>query len=262
VTSTTHLQALAAQSAELLPRHPWKFWFWGDSIGFEGLLDAAEFTKETMHSDGPLFAKLYQVTGQDLYRRLALINILSQIELLYDPVDGLFHHFWMERSKSRNGIAWGRGNGWGLLGMVDTLEYLPAGDAGTQRMLLLLRKLLARVADLQDKGGGWRTVLNDSGSYIETSISAFMICAMSRAIRRAWVTRDAYLPVVENAMAFLLKNIRSDGVLEGVSYETFPSTNLEHYRSMPRGGMVPWGQGAFLASLWSYAQLRTAPPNI
>ena len=63
-------------------------------------------------------------------------------------------------------------------------------------------------------------------------------------------------PVVESAMRFLLENVRPDGLLDGVSYETFPSTSVEHYRRMPRGGMVPWGQGPLLAALWWYARLQ------
>ena len=34
------------RAAELLLRHPWKVWFWGDSIGLEGLLDASEWLGE------------------------------------------------------------------------------------------------------------------------------------------------------------------------------------------------------------------------
>jgi unsaturated rhamnogalacturonyl hydrolase len=366
VTSITQLQTLAVKTAELLLPYPWKFWFWGDSIGFDGLLDASELTQQgkyltfaygalkawiarercrsefdytapgvallrvyektgdpallsaarrhgdymaafrqtesgayvryedaaielppelpanhpdlqatkalanqvtnggpcifvdSMHFDGPFFAKLYQITGEEHYRRLSLANILSQIELLYDPKDGLFHHFWIEQTKSRNGIAWGRGNGWGLLGLVDTLAHLPAEDAGAIEVREVLKKVLARMAELQAAGGGWHTVLNDRSSYIETSIAAFMVSAMSRALLHSWIEPKVFGPVVEAALAFLLKQVRPDGLLEGVSYETFPSTRVEHYRRMPRGGVVPWGQGALLAALWGYAQLRSA----
>jgi unsaturated rhamnogalacturonyl hydrolase len=360
------LRGLAARAADLLLTYPWKVWFWGDSIGLEGLLDASELTGDpkylgfvyglfkawiarerwrsefdytapgvallrvfektrdeallgaakrhatymagfrktasgaavryenaafelppelpadhpdfeswrefaervrdggpcifvdSMHFDAPFFAALYRVTGDDAYRQLALDNALSQIELLYDPTDGLFHHFWIEQARTRNGIAWGRGNGWGLLGLVDTLVHLPAHDTGAGEIREVLRKVLRRMVELQDHRGGWHTVLNDETSYIETSIAAFMISAMSRAILHGWIEPPVYSPVVESAMRLLLKNVRPDGLLDGVSYETFPSTSVEHYRRMPRGGMVPWGQGPLLAALWWYAQWRNA----
>jgi len=367
--SNPKVRHLAAKAADLLLLYPWKVWFWGDSIGLEGLLEAAEITGDakyegfvyglfkawiareqcrsefdytapgvallrvfektgdrallgaarrhatymasfrktesgaavryenaalelppelpadhpdfeswrefaervkdggpcifvdSMHFDAPFFAALYRVTGDDGYRKLALDNALSQIELLYDPADGLFHHFWIEQTRTRNGIAWGRGNGWGLLGLVETLEALPAQDTGAARIRTVLKKVLRRMAELQDRRGGWHTVLNDASSYIETSIAAFMVTAMSRAILQGWAEPPIYSAVVESAMRFLLKHIRPNGLLDGVSYETFPSTQVEHYRRMPRGGVVPWGQGPLLAALWWHGKLRSAAPS-
>jgi len=356
---------IAAKAAGTLLRYPWKVWFWGDSIGLEGLLNATELTGDaqyrgfvyglfkawiareqfrsefdytaagvallqvfeqtgdealraaaerhaaymtgfrktesgaavryenaafelppelpsdhpdfetwrelaervknggpcifvdSMHFDAPFYAALHRVTGKNEYRQLALDTALSQIHLLYDPEDGLFHHFWIEHTRRRNGIAWGRGNGWGLLGLLDTIENLPPADPGSIEIRKVLCGVLERMAELQDPGGGWHTVLNDPSSYIESSIAAFMISAMSRALRQAWISPELYLPVVEAAMAYMLEHIQPDGVLDGVSYETFPSTRVEHYRHMPRGGVVPWGQGTLLCALWAYTQLQS-----
>jgi unsaturated rhamnogalacturonyl hydrolase len=354
---------LARLAADRLLSYPWKLWFWGDSIGLEGLLDATELTGDpryagfvygllkgwlaresrrsefdytaagvallrvyeqtgdpallqaaerhadymarfrrtdggafvryeraalelppvlppdhpdreyarkqaarvtdggpcvfvdSVHFDGPFFAKLHQVTGEDRYRRLALENILPQVELLFDDQQCLFHHFWIERTRSKNGVLWGRGNGWGLLGLVHTLEHLPERDRGAQQLLAVLRKLAGRLASLQDETGGWRTVLDDAESYVETSIAAFVVDGFAHSIRRGWLSAEAYRPIVESAMGFVLGSTRADGVLDGVSYETFPSTRLEHYRRIPRDAVVPWGQGPLLTALRSFSLL-------
>lgn len=360
----SELESIARNAADLLLTHRWKLWFWGDSIGLEGLLDATELTGDrgylafvhglfkgwlareryrsefdytapgvallrtyqvsgdsmlldaamrhadylaafrktnegayvryenaafelppelpanhpelhlvrradkllqnggpcvfvdSVHFDGPFFAKLYQVTGEEKYWRLALENILPQVDLLYDPADHLFHHFWIESTGTRNGIAWGRGNGWGLLGVVETLEHLPPDGLVGSCLIDVLRAVAERMAGLQDSGGGWHTVLNDRDSYVETSIAAFAVAVFARAVQRSWLEAEIYCPVIESAMDFLLCHVRADGLLEGVSYETFPSTRIEHYRSMPRGGMVPWGQGPLLAAIQSYVRLN------
>lgn len=357
------LRGLALQAADMLVPYSWKVWFWGDSIGLEGLLDAAELTgnpkyagfvqgllrgwlarekhrskfdytapgvallrvyeatKEArlleaalrhaeymagfrktasgafvryenaaielppelpedhpdfkavkarsesiteggpcvfvdcVHFDGPFFSKLYQVTGRDEFRQLALENILPQIDLLFDPAEDLFHHFWMERTQSRNGVLWGRGNGWGLLGLVHTLVHLPENDAGAITILDVLRRVAHRLAELQDASGGWHTVLDDPTSYVETSIAAFVVDGFCTGVRRGWLDEIRFRPVIETAMTYLLANVESSGLLSGVSYETFPSTRAEHYRKMPRGAMVPWGQGPLLTALRSYSQL-------
>jgi len=363
IIRVAELERLARHGADLLLTYPWKLWFWGDSIGLEGLLDAAALTGDAkysgfvhgllkgwlarerqrsgfdytaagvallrvykatsdakllqaalrhaeymagfrktghgayvlyenaaielppelppdhpdyhgsrnlsrsvedgrpcvfvdyVHFDGPFLAKLHQVTGKDEYRQLALDNILPQVELLFDAEQSLFHHFWMERTGTRNGVLGGRGNGWGLLGLTHTLEHLPSGDAGASRVLSVLRRLAQRLAELQDSSGGWHPILDDPGSYIETSVAAFVVDGFSSAIRSGWLEEGTFWPVVESAMRFLLVHVQPNGLLAGVSYETFPSTRAEHYRNVPRGAMAPWGQGPLLTALRACARL-------
>lgn len=216
---------------------------------------------DSVHFDGPFFARLYRVTGEDRFRRLALENILPQIELLFDPRERLFHHFWIERRACRNGVLWGRGNGWGLLGLTSTLRCLPPDDPDAGRLVEVLRSLSARIADLQDATGGWHTVLNDPDSYVETSIAAFVVDGFSVAIGKGWLDAPTFAPVVHAAVRFLLSHLTADGVLAGVSYETFPSTRLDHYRRMPRNAMVPWGQGPLLTALRSYTEYLGVSPH-
>lgn len=348
------VQSTTARAADRLLSHPWKIWFWGDSIGIEGLLDGAELTGnpcylrfvqglfagwlareaarstfdytlpgvallrvyqqtgerrlldaalrhaaymqdfrqtkqgayvryenaaielppelprdhpdyraqtskaanggacvfvDSVHFDGPFFAKAYQVTGEDRFRRLALDNILPQVELLFDEEEDLFHHFWMENTGRRNGVLWGRGNGWGLLGLTSMLQFLPPSDPGAGRLVEVLQRLARRLRSLQTPDGGWHTILDDPESYIETSIAAFVADGFATAISGGWLDRDGYMPVVHSAWAFLRQHIQADGRLAGVSYETFPSTRPQHYREMPRDAVVPWGQGPLLTAL-------------
>lgn len=359
-----HLQTIATKAANLLLPFPWKVWFWGDSVGFEGLLDASELTGsgtysgfvygifkgwlarerfrsefdynapgvallrvcektgdanlfsaakrhadylsefrqtdsgafmryenaafelppelppdhpdaftarqlytqvkdggpcvfvDSMHVDAPFFAMLHEITGEECYRQLALQSMTSQVELLFDPAKELFNHFWIEQTKSPNGVAWGRGNCWGLLGLVETLDHLPTNDPDTEPLQSVLRKVVARMAQLQESNGGWHTVLDDPSSYLETSISAFMVPVLARSMMRSRIEPELYYPVVESAMSFVLDRVREDGLLEGVSFETFPSTRVEHYQKLPRGGVVPWGQGPLLAAIKAYTHLK------
>jgi unsaturated rhamnogalacturonyl hydrolase len=373
IAPSEQLRSLVHRAADCLLSYPWKVWFWGDSIGLEGLLDAsalagdpkylhyvhgllkgwaarerhrgefdytapgvallrvyectgdrtlldaarrhAEYMAgfrttvagayvryenaaielppvlpddhpdaealagrsavvagggpcvfvDCVHFDGPFFAKLFQLTGERWYRDLAVANILSQIELLYDPRERLFHHFWMERTGRRNGVTWGRGNGWGLLGVVLTLEFLGGSDEAAPRLRHVLRDSLERLAALQHPSGAWHTILTDPASYTESSTAAFFADVICRAACLGIVSRSAYDEVLERAMTYLMAHVRADGVLEGVSYETFPSTRPGHYRQMPLGALVPWGQGPLLAALRSHAQadeLREDLPNV
>lgn len=79
---------------------------------------------DNMHFDGPFYSKLYQLTGDDKWSTLATVNILGSIHLLFDQACNLFHHFWIERQTRRNCVFWGRGQGWALLGLVNTLHVV------------------------------------------------------------------------------------------------------------------------------------------
>lgn len=354
------LLVVAAKAADRLLPHAWKIWFWGDSIGLEGLLDAADVTGnpkyfgyvhgllkgwiaregfrsefdytapgvallrvfertqdaallaaarrhadymagfrrtasgaymryenaaielppelpdasswngpsgpvrdggpcvfvDSIHFDGPFFARLFAVTREERYRELAMENILSQTELLLDPAERLFHHFWIERTGRPNGILWARGNGWGLLGTALTLEDVGPDCPGADRLREVLEGGIRRLAELQDSSGGWHTILTDPTSYVETSTAAFFTDIICRAIRLGLVAAGEFDTVLKKAMQFLIRRVGDDGALDGVSYETFPSTRAEHYRTMPRGGVVPWGQGPLLTAIRSYLELR------
>jgi unsaturated rhamnogalacturonyl hydrolase len=354
---------IARRVADQLLRHPWKLWFWGDSIGLEGLLAATEITGDqkyfgyvygllkgwvarefprcrfeyaaagvgllkvyeatkdehlfqaacrladylsrfrrnewgayirdegtaadfppdlpegvsrktqwvqrarlvsdggpfvfvdSMHFDGPFFAYLYRVTGERRYADAAMDNLVPQIELLFDAEAGLFHHFWSESTRQRNGVFWARGNGWGILGLIRTLEQLPPDTPRADRVRSVLQRVGVRVLDLMDRCGGWHTILDSPYTYLETSAGAFFIDALSGAAVHHWIRPDRVRKPLRTAMQFLLANLQPDGVVSGVSHDTFPSTRKEDYAQLPRGAVVPWGQGPLLMALLSYVKL-------
>ena len=213
---------------------------------------------DSVHFQGPFLAALYSATGETRYLEQAKSTIGPQIDLLWDKDEHLFHHFWMEKTEKRNGVFWGRGNCWGMLGLIHTLEHLPRSDPLARRLKEILALQAAMIAGLQDKSGDWHTVLEDPASYLESSIAAFVVSGFSTAIKQLWLP-SSYQKVVERAWRAMWGHLRPDGLFDGVSYETHPSLSPEHYRNMPRGAMVPWGQGPFLAACRAYLGQRA--PN-
>lgn len=208
---------------------------------------------DSIHFHGPFLAALHTATGEERYLRQAEETIGPQVELLWDEEEDLFHHFWIERTGRRNGVLWGRGNGWGMLGVLHTLAHLPEDRPLAGRFRAIVARQAARLAALQDASGDWRTVLNDPGSYLEASIAAFVVDGFGLAMECGWLPRS-YEAVVERAWRAMWNHVREDGLFDGVSFETFPSTRAEHYRTMPRGAMVPWGQGPFLTACHRYLE--------
>jgi len=209
---------------------------------------------DSMHFDAPFYAKLFRTTGNERWRGLAIGNIMPHIRLLFDENRDLFHHFWIEARNARNGVLWGRGQGWALLGIVHTLEALDQSDPAVPALVQILQRHCNALTKAQDPSGHWHTVVDDPSSYLETSVAAFVVDGFSRAIGRGWIS-SSLKPVADRALQALIKEIKPDGTLDGVSYETYPSLSAEHYKKMPRGAMVPWGQGPLLTAIYSYSEL-------
>jgi unsaturated rhamnogalacturonyl hydrolase len=209
---------------------------------------------DSVHFDGPFLAKLYEVTGDKIYLDAALDNVVPQVELLFDRGPGLFHHYWSESRQVRNGVLWARGNGWGVLGLVRTLERLPRDHPKCRFLRQVLERLFQQLLEAMDPCGGWHTVLDDTASYIETSAGAFFVDAFASAAIAGLLDPCTIDEMVTPAFRFLLTNIREDGTLDGVSHDTFPSTLRSDYRNLPTGAMTPWGQGPLLTALLSYSR--------
>lgn len=210
---------------------------------------------DSVHFHGPFLAALFALTGDNQYLLQAEETIGPQINLLWDSNENLFHHFWSERQHRRNGVLWGRGNGWGMLGVVHTLKYLPPGRPLATRLREVLKQQATRLVGLQDDSGDWHTVLDDSDSYLEPSVAAFVVEGVSTAIRHGWIG-ESFRGMLDRAWQAMQTHVREDGLFDGVSFETFPSFRAEHYRTMPRGAMVPWGQGPYLTACLAYQRLN------
>ena len=71
----------------------------------------------------------------------------------------------------------------------------------------MLEGLLAH----QDPNGMWHQVLNDWGSYPETSGTAWILYAMGRAVKRGTVDREKYLPPYLHGLAGMARYLAYDG---------------------------------------------------
>jgi unsaturated rhamnogalacturonyl hydrolase len=155
---------------------------------------------------------------------------------------GLFDHFVLEGSPQTYGPGWGRGQGWALLGLLDVLELLPPTHALRSGLEASTQRLIGAMARLQRDDGHWYAVVGDKASGDETSTAAFMSAGMRRAVRMRLVGDDM-LTAADRALEAALASIDDDGNLQGVSAAVNACTHPSHYAHVPRGFIVPWGQG-------------------
>ena len=83
---------------------------------------------------------------------------------------------WFDPTRKRNnGVAWSRGLGWAVLGLLDLVEALDG--RGTAEVADLAGQVLQRLAATQGPDGNWPEVLDHPPAGTETSTAAFYVAA-------------------------------------------------------------------------------------
>ena len=99
--------------------------------------------------------------------------------------------------------------------MVRLLKELPKDYPKRAFYLNQYEQILARVAELQQPDGLWRSSLLDPGAYPggESSGSGFYIYAMAWGINNKVLDRNKYLPIVKKAWTGLNALVHLDGMV-------------------------------------------------
>lgn len=197
--------------------------------------------------DAPFLARLSRVTGDEGWLELGLRTLQAYSGVLLDRAHGLFRHGYDVVRKRQSPCLWGRGNGWALHGLVDTLEELPTGHAARAGLLGLLRAQVSTLVALQASGGLWHTILNDEEAPLESSTAAFYASGVSKALRLGLLEASSELEaMVDLATKAARVATDADGRLP-ISYAT-PVGEPATYINAP-SGVFPWGQGPLLLTL-------------
>jgi unsaturated rhamnogalacturonyl hydrolase len=182
---------------------------------------------DCMHTDGPGLAALGLPDEAVAYA--------EEYASALQRDDGLFHHGYDVSTGRGNGVAWGRGQAWALLGLVDTLRL--ANDAG-------LRSRLDRLVDAiatHERDGFWHTIVDDPAAPVEASVSAYVAYGVARAVRSGLID-PSYRAMADRAWACTVAGLR-DGALE-VSEATPVGDPADYQRRAT--GVFPWGQAPVL----------------
>ena len=192
-------------------------------------------------SDDFFLGTIAAVRAGDPEGLAAAVRLVTTYAARLQQPDGLFHH------DAGAPAAWGRGNGFGALGLSELLTVLPADHPERGAVLDIHRRHLAAMRARQAPDGMWRQVVDEPGSYRETSVTAMTLTAMARGLRRGWLD-ESYRPVVDRAWRALLAHVRGDGTLVDVCIGTGAGPTRRYYLDRPavngaddRGGAMALG---------------------
>ncbi|HOX33179.1 MAG TPA: glycoside hydrolase family 88 protein [Spirochaetales bacterium] len=175
-------------------------------------------------------------------------QFLVHVRRLFDPGSGLFFHGCdAVRGGNYGAVRWGRGNAWYACGLAELLEVAQPSPACREELLAAWRAQAAALLRLQDGSGLWHTVLDDPGSYLETSASAGIGYGMLKGSRLG-LGGPELRAAGERALAGVVARIDGEGSVQGVSYGTPVGMDAAFYKSIPRRPMT-YGQALALLLL-------------
>jgi Glycosyl Hydrolase Family 88 len=160
---------------------------------------------------------------------------------------------WFDPTRKRNNdVAWSRGMGWAVLGMLDLLHL--QGGAGTGEVADIAGQVLQRLARTQGDDGNWAAVLDHPAADSETSTAAFYVAAALHPAAQGLTSLPSQ--VLDRAAAAVRRALSDDGTYLGVTADVLPSWDIKTYEHCP-SEPSPWAQGC---AVRAFAALARAVP--
>ena len=129
---------------------------------------------EDMFMFGSMMGRSYALTQERQYLDL-LTNFLVKMDT--QQTSGLY---WHDRETP---FYWGRGNGFAVLGLAETLTYLPQSHPLYADILLMYQKLLNGLLKYQDLSGCYHQVITLPGSYQELTSTCMIGYGIARGVK-------------------------------------------------------------------------------
>tara|TARA_Y100000588_G_scaffold246629_1_gene261046 strand:- start:2061 stop:3050 length:990 start_codon:yes stop_codon:yes gene_type:complete len=200
--------------------------------------------------DAPFLIRLGNLTGGTKYIKQGLSEILGytralQIEGACDAA-GLFWHGY-DVDCGNNGQIWARGNGWALMGLVETLKLLPETSSSKQELIERMQGLCLALKRHQNADGLWHTVVTKPDTYLESTLAVMVAFGLREAFDSSLLDEKEFGEMESKARIATHRCIDKEGALGLVSDAT-PIAELKMYATRPFG-IFPWGQGPLLLML-------------
>ncbi len=208
---------------------------------------------DTLHMACPLLSRLAVEEKKPEYLDDAATQLKIAAKHMMNPRTLLFHHMYDWDKKAVSEVQWGRGNGWYVMAMADTLEFMPKSHKDYAALKAIAGKHGKGLLDAQGADGTWRTILNDPSSYAESSATSMNIYGLLKMVRLG-VLPARYREAALKAWKAVNEKWVKDGVVAGVSEGTLPEGRA-HYLGR-KTGTYTWGTGSYLLAGSEVARLK------
>ena len=172
-------------------------------------------------------AQAFRATGDRAYIDRAAKEMVVYLDALQRP-NGLFFH------APDVPFFWGRGNGWMAAGVAELLASLPQDNPDRPRILAGYRKMMEALLRYQGKDGMWRQLIDDEGSWPETSGTAMFTFAFITGVKNGWLDSQTYGPAARKAWLALVTYLDDNSDIREVCEGTNKKADRQYYLDRKR----------------------------
>jgi len=192
-----------------------------------GLTWQTRFWIDDMYMITALQTQAFRATGDRQYVDRAAREMVAYLDTLQKP-NGLFYH------APEVPFFWGRGCGWMAAGMTELLRALPEDNPDRPRILAGYRTMMSSLLKYQSADGMWRQLVDDPGSWPETSGTGMFAFAMITGVKRGWLDADTYGSAARKAWLALVTYLEPNGDVRAVCEGTNKKADRQFYLDRQR----------------------------
>lgn len=198
---------------------------------------------DTLNMTCPLLSRLSKIEHKPAYLDDAVNQLLVAARHLRDERTGLFYHMWDWQYDRRSEEQWGRGNGWVIMSIADTFEFLPRDHPRYGELKGTAESFAKSLLAAQDPDGVWHTVIADPTSPAECSATTMIAYGLLK-LARLGVLPAGFRDSGRKAWRAVNQRWVKDGLVTGVSEGTIPRDRDQYLNR--KVGTYTWGTGSYL----------------
>jgi unsaturated rhamnogalacturonyl hydrolase len=192
-----------------------------------------------------LQAQAYRVTKDKKYINRAAKEMVLYLDSLQRP-NGLFYH------APDVPFFWARGNGWMAAGMAEMLSALPKSNPDYAQIMKGYQIMMYSLLKYQAPSGLWRQLIDEPGSWEESSSTGMFAYAMVVGVKKGWLDKEKYAPAARKAWIGLVSCLDENADVKDVCEGTNKKNDKQYYLDRKRVTGDMHGQAPVL---WTAAAL-------
>jgi len=174
-----------------------------------------------------LQTQAYRATNDPKYINRMAKEMALYLDSLQKP-NGLFYH------APDVPFFWGRGDGWVAVGMSEVLRSLPKNNPYRPRILAGYKSMMASLLKYQAPDGMWRQLIDDAGSWPESSCTGMFTFAMITGVKNGWLDKATYGPAARKGWLALITYINDNNDIREVCEGTNKKNDRQYYLDRKR----------------------------